>query len=432
MKKTLFSLFFITISLVAANAQSRQRRPSAILLKNVNIIDVENKQILFSTDIAIEGGIIRQIGNNIQPATPNDEVIDLTGKYAIPGLIDSHTHIANSQVFSRKDLVDQLQYLVQNGITSVRDVGGDARQLAELKRAVNRDEIVGPDLYYAAFIASKSYHEKYPATAWTTGMEENVAPWVQIVESGDDLDSVMIAAKATGATGVKIYHGYDNDFLVEIVAAARKQGLQLWAHAMLYPAKPHEVAASGVGVVSHAYMLENEAFEGVITGYEQGDAQKSKIDLPNINLDKFIDNALTNNVILDATLCVSLKGSRGESNAYVTDLTRKVYKAGVKVSTGTDWFIMTHDPFPPLFDEIDYLVEGCGFSNIDALRAATLIAAETFQGQNRKGSIAQGKDADLVILEGNPIEEIKNLLQIDFVIKKGKVLLPVSPVVYIN
>ena len=430
MKKiTIFLFLLLAVSATAEAQRQRQARPpSVIILKNVNLVDVENKQILPSMDIAIEGGLIREIGKNIQPANPTDTVIDLTGKYAVPGLIDVHTHIANSQGTGRQNLTEQLRFLVEHGITSVRDVGSDARQLAELMRAVNTNEIIGPDIFYAAFIATNAYYEhgnRNPSAAWTAGLEENFAPWVQLVEPGAELDAVMIAAKATGATGLKVYLGYDKDFLAEIVTAARKQGLQLWAHTMLYPAKPHEVAAAGVDVMSHVSMLENEAFEGVITHFEQGNAQKATLDMLNINLDKFIENALKNDVILDATLRVSVPNfneRHSEKHQPLYNMLNQVYKAGVKIAAGSDWFITPGWGDPPLFEELVLLVEHGGLSTMDAIRAATIIAAETFKGQNQKGSITQGKDADIVILNANPVEDIKNLQNNHLVMKKGRLI----------
>lgn len=419
LSKTVAALLLISLN-AFSQTSTREKQPQITILKHLNIVDVEKREILHDMDIVIEKGTIRNIEKGVVP-TGDERVIDLAGRYAIPGLIDAHAHLSHGQ--PRKDICEQLEYLVKHGVTSIRDVGGDARQLAEAKMAVNTGQIQGPDLYYSAFLATMEYYGGGAQRSWIRGLEDaEFAPWVQLVNPGDDLKTVMTAAKATGATGVKIYLGYDKEFLKELSEAARNAGLEVWAHAMLFPAKPSEVAAAGVKVLSHAYMLEWETVENPGKSFREAEAQmqRDQLDGMTINLDRFIAAALENDIILDATLLVS-EQMKGYSHAI--GITRRLHQAGVKISAGTDWFNFTHDPLPALYTEIGILVNQCGFSNMEALRAATIIAAETFNGQHKKGSIAIGKDADLVILKENPVDHINNLHKMESVIKKGVFIL---------
>lgn len=422
MKKTLFYIF-LSLSLFSASAQNYQyqkkKAPKIMVLKGVNLVDVESKTLVEHTNVIIEGSKIREVSAEMLPDSV-DQVIELKGKYLIPGLIDAHTHLTYG--LHRDTLVKQMAYYVNGGVTSVRDVGGDTRQLAEIKMAINKGDIIGPDISYSAFLATDFYYRGEGADrSWMQGMPkgEKFAPWVQLVEPGDDLDAVMIAAKATGATGVKIYLGYDKAYLEKIVAAAKKQGLQLWSHAMLFPAKPSDVVDAGVKVLSHAYMLEWEATDKTFKNASEALAYNDSLRFSAECLQPFIKKALEKDVIIDATLFISQESIPNDPSV---EIVKELYKYGVKVSAGTDWFVEMNKPLPPLYAEIDYLVELCGFTPMDALRSATIIAAETFKGQDRKGSIAVGKDADMIVLDKNPLEDIKNLRSLEMVIKGGKVL----------
>lgn len=415
-------IVILLASTVFANAQERyrQRPPQVTILKNLNIVDVENSCILEQMDIRVEGGIIKTIDKGLTAVEEHEREMDMAGKYAIPGLIDAHVHPANSAALKYEDGAESLRFYLRGGVTSMRDVGGDARLLAAWKRAVDIGELEGPDIFYSAFLATRDYygdpsHDK----AMMGGMDTEFCAWAQLVNPGDDLDAVMTAAKAIGATGVKIYLGYDKEFTRQLVEAARRHGLEPWAHAMLFPAKPSEVAEAGVKVLSHAYMFEWENTDAEMRGRNTQDAYKHHADLDrsDIDMSEYIRIALRDDVILDATLYIS---SQNGLDAHSFDVVKKVYRAGAKVAAGTDWFIMPEDELPPIYKEIDLLVDSCGFSNMDAIRSATIIAAETFAGQARKGSIAEGKDADIVILGANPIDDIANLKKIEHVIKKGK------------
>ena len=186
----------------------------------------------------------------------------------------------------------------------------------------------------------------------------------------------------------------------------------------MYPAKPTEVAAAGVKVLSHAYMLEYEGLENPGRNVGLTLRRRDSIDFENVNLEKFIQVALEKDVIFDATVLIGEQAGYKHAKVYV----KKLYQAGVKISAGTDLPIDVKKPYPFIYTEIEELVDNCGLSPIDALRSATIIGAETFQGHHKKGSVSVGKDADLVILNGNPLTDLKNLTKIEIVFKKGEII----------
>lgn len=103
-------------------------------------------------------------------------------------------------------------------------------------------------------------------------------------------------------------------------------------------------------------------------------------------------------------------------------LLKRVHQQGVKVATGTDQIVNLQSPYPRLLDELSYFVKDCGFSNAEAIRSATLIAAEVIGQQKNVGSIEVGKKANLIVVKENPLLDIAAFKEIELVIKAGKLL----------
>ena len=150
----------------------------AIILKNVNIVDVVEGSIHKGQDVVMKGGIIQAIGKDVGTGIAG-EVKDLAGMYVMPGLIDAHVHIANDPKETQDDRAKHLKYFLRHGITSIRDAAGDARVLRELKEGVQRRKYEGPDIYYAAFMAGPAYFEGNDREkSMVEGWPEPYAPWM--------------------------------------------------------------------------------------------------------------------------------------------------------------------------------------------------------------------------------------------------------------
>lgn len=412
--------FFIALSFFG-NAQrmyQHEKKADLLLLKNVNLVDVINKKVDENVNVLIRNGKIENISkDDIKPGT-EAKTLNLTGKYIIPGIIDAHVHISNDIKETRADRVKHLNYFLNGGITTIRDAAGDARILTSLKRAVYTGEIQGPDIHFAAFMAGEDYYKGNDREGRSTiGWGEKFSPWLQCLKSGDNLDYAMVSAKTCGATGVKIYSAFDAIFLKKIVAKAKEHGLEVWGHSTLFPAKPSEVVEAGVEVISHSYMLRWEQIPALKkTIAEAFKIQYSKIDVNNPKLDKLFRLMKEKNCIFDATLYLCNVNGMEWANQYVA----QAYKAGVKICSGTDYINDFNKPLPFIYDELDIYVNKCDLTPIDALRTATIIAAETMGIENKTGSLEKGKDADIVVLSANPIDNISNLRKIEQVIKKGK------------
>lgn len=152
-----FAYFILSLLLVAIFNDSEKMMAldnnKGLLLKNVYIFDVFSGKVVKSRDILIKGGIIKSISRHKAMTGRGDfEIIDLSGKFLMPGLIDAHVHLATYPKKSDPERYEYLNYLISKGITAVRDAAGDARILKRLKTAVDSREVAGPDIYYSAFL----------------------------------------------------------------------------------------------------------------------------------------------------------------------------------------------------------------------------------------------------------------------------------------
>lgn len=404
-------------------SQNRTTEPAAdkIVLTNVTIVDMcsENPRI---GNILIEGKKIVSIDYNSNTEYKDCEVIDLTGKFIIPGLIDAHTHIATMTFDKREErnayTQQLLRQMIEGGVTSIRDMAGDARLLAEFKRASALQEIAAPNIYYAAFMAGPDYYEGNDREGRSVaGWPDQYAPWLQCVTDETNLTEAVAQAKGCGASGLKLYASLDAELVKKITDEGKRQGIGVWSHACVMSAKPSDAVEAGVEVISHAEMLKWEQCESLSTKMFDNYGKyygKMKFDFP--ELEEVFNQMTEKKIILDATCYHGTVNGMEEAAIF----TKKAHAMGVKVAAGTDYFT---DPdkkkLPFIHEEMQTLVEHCDFTPYEALRSATIIAAETFKKHAEIGTIETGKMADLLILDANPLTNIKNTTKIAFVIKEG-------------
>lgn len=379
-----------------------------IVLKNVNVLDFRRGRFLPARNVTITQGKIINIDSR-KKTKKGAEVIDLSGKYLIPGMIDAHVHVTAPRNNNIENTYSHLNYFLQHGITSVRDASGDGAALKQAQQAITSGERNGATVYFAAFMAGDWYFNR--------GKNIRIdpyTPWEQLITPKTDLDSAMSAAKSSGATGVKLYHSFDKGMLEKIVPVAKKHGLKVWGHLMMYPALPTEVAASGVEVLSHVFMVENLISDAAF--HKRGASLELKDSIAsNFDITPFCNIMKAKHSILDATLCVS-----EERDPWIFNMLKRIHQQGVEISAGTDQIVDLKSPHPRLLDELTLFVEKCGFSNIEAIKSATMVSAKVIGMENKIGSIEKGKIADLVILNGDPLEDIKQLGNIMMVIQQGK------------
>ena len=414
----IYRILFTTCFFLFAFFSHAQELP--LILKNARVVDVEKGMILEPTDLIIENGCVKEIGKNSSKNTKGI-VKDLSGMYVMPGLIDAHVHLSNDSKETKQDRIKHLEYYLKHGITSVRDGAGDARILKELNDGVSKGDILGPDIYYSAFMAGPPYFKDNDReSGMVEGWHEPFAPWMQCIYPDTDLDKAMRDAKEWGCTGVKIYGGFDREMLMRLSQKARQHNLEVWGHATLFPAKPQDAADACMHVISHANMLEWEGVADTLSSdiFENYKKYYEHIDRENMSVTHFLQTVKKNNLILDPTLYICIVNGMEWAARFV----KEANEMGVKICAGTDYINDLDRDLPYLFDEMQLYFEKCAFTPQQVLLSATKTAAEALGVADKKGTVCKGKIADLIVLKGNPLNDIKELRNPQWVIKRGKIV----------
>ena len=361
-------------------------------------------------------------------AIRNARIVDLRGRYLLPGLIDSHQHRATPP--DREAAERQMRRDIHHGITAVRIMADDIRQVAELARAARAGEIAGPDLTFAALVAGRSFFADPRIAAVSAGYAPGEAPWAQAIDAETDLPLIIARARGTGASAIKIYADLPAGLVRRIAAEAHRQGLLVWAHFMVFPATPAEVIAADPDTVSHtcygAYQVVpnpprtyRERFPIDPAPFATGD---------NARMAALFHRMRERGVLLDATLNVYREIERRRADGttphctldLAARLTAQAHRAGVLISAGTDADAPDEAEYPSLFGELELLVHRAGFTPLEAIRAATQVGAMTLGKGQEMGVIAPGYLANMVVLARDPTEDIANMRSVFFTLKRGR------------
>lgn len=329
-------------------------------------------------------------------------------------------------------------------------MAGDARSLADLQRAALVGEIASPDIHYSALLAGPSFWSDSRTISTTMGEAPGLVPWTQTVTDATDLSETISIARGTWATGIKTYAAIEGALLADIVAEARRQGIPVWSHTHVGPARPLEVALTGVTSMSHVCSLAAAAIPDDV--FADGQAGRRSgfvdVDLDSPRIDEVLEIMSERGIVLDATLWVMVqienrpppparpepdpddpppadlrrRGVRGQCGLEdAHDLTRRAYEAGVLISAGTDGTTPPTDEWPALFSELGYLHEEVGMPMVDVLKAASINNAIALGLDDEIGTVEAGKYANLVFLQEDPLSGPDALKSVAFTVKRGRV-----------
>ncbi|QSB28697.1 amidohydrolase family protein [Flavobacterium sp. CLA17] len=408
MKKEIVLFILLSVFNMLIVHSQHKELPKVTVLKNGFIFDDKfesHKGSIVITDAIITAILYDDNLSEYVGAT----IIDITGKYVLPGLTDTHVHLATvpdpDREKNAKYMNYQLSKMIDAGITTVRDMTGNAIILADYKRAGNLNQIPAPSIFYAAQFAGPAYFNSIRKHS----KENKDSPWERTITDTTDVKMAVTEAKGAGVTGIKIYADLSARLIKKIVKEAKRQRLQSWGHAAVFPATPTDVANAKVNSMSHAFDIPYDFSAAKMDHHKKRPAIDAK------KMDKLLLLMKANNIILDAT------NYMGKNNQFFDGMkiTKRAHELGVKVSVGTDWpYLFEEVNSTPLFKEIKIFIDDCNFTNKDALISATKIGAESI-GLEDRGVLAVGKRADIYITNSDPVENIENLKDGFITIKAG-------------
>ena len=376
------------------------------------------------TSIVVRGQRIAAVVPD-QDAPADAEHIDLTGRYVIPGLIDTHQHLATPPDRPVAEAV--LARQVAGGVTAVRDMADDLRQIADLARASLVGEIPGPDIRYAALMAGPSFFDDPRTWQVSQGAVPGEVPWMQAITPDTDLPLAVARAQGTGATAIKVYADLPAAVVAAITAEAHRQDMRVWAHATIFPASPLDAVVAGVDVLSHATSLAYEGEDLCHASYKN----KPPIDYARfVGEDDPVVAALfaemrARGTILDATASLWIGRATDPSDhdqsmsALSIQLTRQAHRAGVEISTGSDYETAADRAWPSVIEEMLFLNRDCGISAAEVIRAATEVAARSAGALGDMGTLTPGKLANFVAVNGDPLSDLTRLRSPHCTVKRG-------------
>ena len=394
------------------------------------LIDAIKNEVQSQMTIVVEGKKITAVQKGFSSPTGTDKVIDLKTQTVMPGLVDMHVHLENetskggemkryqqNQADIAFDAAKYAKTTLLAGFTSVRDLGGSGVNLA-LRNAINKGTVIGPRIFTSGrTIATTGGHgdpanglsDKYTLDGqYVTGVVNGVDECRQAVRQRYKEGSDCIKITATGGVLSIAKNGKAPQFTEEeiraIVETAKDYGFHVAAHAHGAEGIKRAVRG-GVTTIEHGTFLDDEGIElmkkygtylvaTIIAGKTVADSAK----IPGYYHPLVVPKALETGPLVQATFA-------------------KAYKAGVKIAFGTDSGVSVHGNNGY---EFQYMVEA-GMPAMEAIKAATITPAEIIGNQKELGTIEVGKFADIIATDGNPLQDIKVMRKVSFVMKDGVV-----------
>ncbi len=421
-------LLLLSAALAAAQAPAEGPPGPLVALQCGHLLDVETGRLLNASTLLIQAGKVQQVQSGIQ-SPAGAKPIDLGSQTCLPGLIDTHTHLTlqfskdhYSQVF-RWNIAD---YAVHStvyarrtllaGFTTVRNLGDVANESVALRDAINAGAVVGPRIYTAGrAMGSTGGH----ADA-TNGFREDLAgdpgPKLGIINSPEDAmravrqhykDRVdVLKIMPSGGVLDEGSNGENPQLTLEeiraVVNTARDYGFIVAAHAHGAEAIRRAVLA-GVDSIEHGTFLNAEDMRLMV--------ERGTWYVPTIIAGDFVAHQAK----IPGYYPPQVAAKALAIGPQILETAGKAYKAHVRIAFGTDAGVYPHGENA---HELELMVQA-GMPALFVLQAATINAARLLRHDKELGSIAAGKLADVVAVEGNPLEDISVMKHVSFVMKEG-------------
>jgi len=425
-ESSLIGVLAMAMSLAFSGQQPRSSVAPSLAINGVMLIDGSGSEPKQGVSLLVRGGRVAEVlTSGPGSGTPSDLVLNGRGLVAIPGLIDAHVHISGMPWQQR---TDELHRVLHGGVTAIYDLAGDVRNTSDLSRAELVGEIESPKIYYTALMAGPEFFKDPRVMASSAGYKAGDAPWNQQITANTDLVRAVAAARGAGATALKLYAALDAPTVLRISEEAKRQGLRLVAHGTVFPAKPSDLVAAGVNMLAHAAYLVWEGSPPSTEFQKRARGDFAGVPPASPAIEKLLQSMRDKDVALNPTLWIFAEGPAKDDLAdvrtpWMNAVTHRAQELGVTIAAGTDSMMgAAGDPLPTLHRELEVLVNGAGLTPMQALVAATRGAAHAIGVDADRGTLEVGKVADIVLLDANPLSDIRNTRRIRYVIKDGRIV----------
>lgn len=458
--KVLFRVIaYLAILCQVASCQPASQ-PTGTAITNVTVIDAVNG-IRTNQTVVYDGDEIVSVGPGGTPADVA-ETIDGSGKYLIPGLWDFHVHLSFDERFTD----DMPALFLSYGVTSVRDTGGLMHKILPIVERMRAADAVAPRVWFAGPLLDGNFVVYDGESRPEIGVR-NATP--------DEARATIRELKDQGVDFIKIYEMVTPAVFEAMVESAQELDLPIDSHVPL--SMRAEAAGPAVDSIEHLRNIELDCASnapelhetrldllknpGGVSGFELRSSLHDLQRLPAIaaydeaRCDRVIDN-LTSTiqvptlrmtalnlappfdkpdwnealsriddevredfVSLAADISAQPADADSEFGEWARFLTGRMHQRGVPIGAGTDTPIFLSIPGYSLHGELEQLVAS-GLSPLEALHAATVRPAEFFGIEDTIGTIDPGKRADLVLLDADPLSDIRNTRRISGVVSKGR------------
>ncbi len=428
MKRLALLAIVVSAAIATLPAQEPSARPAdavgTLVVRDVTVIDGAGGMPRPHVDIIVRNGRIEELAPTA--SSPADIIVNGRNLFAIPGLVDAHVHLSPAPLQER---IADLRDTLNGGVTAVWDLAGDCRETSDLARMAMAGDIQSPTIFYAALVSGPAFFADPRVVASSLGFRPGEAPWAQAITPATDVVRAVAAARGTGATALKLYAALDPAEVRRVAGEGRRQGLRLVAHGTVFPARPSDLVDAGVDMLAHvAYLVwQGSAPTADFTRRATGDFAHVPADSPAIEM--LLASMHDHHVALNPTLWIFEQGPASRDaiapvrSAWMNAVTRRAVQLGVSIVAGTDDMIdRARGALPILHRELEVRVSAAGLTPMQALVSATRGAAEAIGAQKQRGTIEPGKAADIVLLEANPAEDVRNTRKIRFVIKDGRIV----------
>jgi len=415
-------------------AELTQTPAGTLVISNVTLFDPKSGDNLSNRHVVVKGNTIEAVLNAQAELPEGAEVIDGTGKTLLPGLFDMHTHLGRS---------DGILNLAA-GVTSVRDLA-NSFDLPDIRNEFNENSVIGPRiLVMSGFIDQAGPY---------------AGPIGKIISSLEEGLEAIDFYKERGYHQIKLYSSIDPAWVKPLAEKAHSLGLRVSGHIPAHMLAGQAVA-DGYDEIQHINMIALNFMSDTIDTrtplrFSMIGKHAHEIDVEGAAFQDFVKLLKSRNTVIDPTVSIfegmlttragepdpmfveildrlPVQVSRGfysgglpipegqemqykESYASLLEMIRALHEAGITLVPGTD----AMSGFS-LHNELENYVKA-GISNADVLKMATITSAEVSGYGEQLGSIEAGKWADLILIDGNPLNDISDIRRVILTIKDGKI-----------